>query len=251
MSKTYFPPADTDRGRIWEFIQYDDSSNIQEIIYQLKSIGITAAISPLHDHDKFIAEDLDDDDLARGVKPGDYKKAHRHILTIFEGYKSGKQIKKLCSDLKCVKPMLMASKVHRLRYLCHFDELGDENKPFYDPTEVICIGPLDYESECQKAADPDLTLRHMQSFLRETHMLSYAEFMDYCAANNPEWYDVLTKSRTFVIKEYLKSLSYEPKLKKLELEFEIQELRDHIDMLQRRSDQLDQEILKKVEQIKQ
>lgn len=228
----YYP--DSYVGRVFEAIQYDDSCNLDELIISLKSIGVTCAISPLHDKDRYEA-----DDPKLGHKRGELKKPHRHVLFLFEGKKSYRQIKEICSQLHLVKPVPMESRVRRLRYLCHLDDL---DKEFYDPSEVICLGPLNYENECQKCADPDRYVREMQAFIRENNILSYAAFSDYCASNNPDWYNCLNKYRTMVIKEYMKSLAYEPKLKQIELEYQISQLCGSIATLEERKKNLEDSI---------
>ena len=142
MNRKSFPILlDSDKGRIFEAIQYDDSCPFDDLVFFLTSRAIPACISPLHDRDEWSEAAIKEFEFEHPDKVGlhyvgEIKKPHRHVLFLFLGYKSGRQIKEICEAVGLVKPMLMHDRVQRLRYLCHFD---DPDKAFYDPMQVTVI----------------------------------------------------------------------------------------------------------------
>ena len=249
MDKRFLPSLlDGDKGRIFEAIQYDDSCPLEDVIFYCTSRAIPVVISPLHDRDRFSPHDIEVHDLEYPDEVGKYivgqiKKAHRHVLFCFLGYKSGKQIKEMCKDLGLVRPVLMHDKVQRMRYLCHFDESeldseGFPYKPFYDPMEVRVVGNINYEHECEKAIDDMPVLKEIEAFVRQEHILSFADLKDYCAVNNPVWYEAITKRNTLSMLSYLKSLAYKPKLESIELEYQVKQLHDEVERLSKKRDKL-------------
>lgn len=232
--------SDKDQGRIFEAFLYPDSASLDDVVFFCKSRSIPVVISPLHDLDAWTQEEVDEHDLEYPEEVGKYhvgdlKKPHYHVLFVFLGYKSGRQIKEICEILGLVRPCLMHDKVHRLRYLCHFD---DPDKPFYNPEDVIVVGNLNYQYEIEKSVDDMPILKEIEAFVRQEHILSYADLKDYCAVYQPQWYEAITKRNTLSMLSYLKSLAYQPKLESIELEYKCRELHDEIDKLTRKRDAL-------------
>ena len=128
-----------DMGRIFEAFQYDDSLPLKKLIAFLTDRAIPAAISPIHDRDEY--SQYDDKVIEGKRKVGDKKKAHRHVLMIFSGNKSGRQVKAICDEIGLVFPAMFEDKCQRLRYLCHYD---NPEKPFYNPRELIPINMFRY-----------------------------------------------------------------------------------------------------------
>lgn len=229
MSEFYLPLTDSTLGRVFECIQYDESCDLEKLKRFLIDHSIPAAISPLHDKDKY---SYDDDDGK--FKKGDLKKPHRHVLLMFSGIKSGKQVREICVATGLAVPAKMEDKIQRLRYLCHLDDL---DKEFYDPNEVIMLCSMDYETECQKAVNHDRFISEMENYIREEHQLSYSRFSDYCRECRPDWYHALNSYATFKIKEYMRSIQYEKKL-------DVQARDYELDLMKQRQNEL-REILER------
>lgn len=94
------------KKRCWAFVLYPESApkNWVEI---LRSRGVVCAISPLHDKDK--------------NPDGTLKKAHYHVLCVWQGPTSSSVVNKLTQDLNQPNPIALESCKGYYRYLTHRD----------------------------------------------------------------------------------------------------------------------------------
>lgn len=180
-----------DRQRVWGAVFYPESvrSDWREVLENLK---VPLFVSPLHDLD------LD-------PATGELKKPHYHLLLIYSGNKSMQQV------LDDVRPLgikfvekqrdVRAS----VRYLCHLDFRDRPDKRQYDPSDVLCMGGLNYLDECNSPGDKRIMLEEMISFCVDNDVLHFCDFVDYCRLNNSSWFFALTSSCTFFMKEFIKS----------------------------------------------
>ena len=94
------------RARTWTFILYPESAP-ENWRYILDGYHIPWVESPLHDKD---------------VNPdGTVKKAHRHIILLFDGKKSFEQVKDITDALNAPIPQKTANTKGLVRYLIHMD----------------------------------------------------------------------------------------------------------------------------------
>lgn len=99
------------RGRNWWFVAYPDSLKA-DWRESLDAQGLVWIESPLHDKD---------------VTPeGETKKAHYHIMVLFSGNKSLKQIQEISDGLSGVKLDIPNNRVKEVRatvrYMVHADQ---------------------------------------------------------------------------------------------------------------------------------
>lgn len=181
------------RGRTRNFatVVYPESApeNWQEI---LSERFVPAFISPLHDKD---------------VNPGgEPKKPHYHIMIMFEGVKTREQAKEIFDMIGGVGCEVVQSVRGYARYLCHMD---NPEKYQYSPENVRCLCGSDYTGAIGLVTDKYKAISEMMDFCKEYNVYSYAELLEYSSHNRFDWFRVLCDNGTVVIKEYLKSKSWE------------------------------------------
>ena len=114
------------RTRNFVTVVYPDSalSNWKDI---LSDECIPAFISPLHDSDC--------------NADGEVKKAHYHVMVMFDSVKTDKQAKELFDKIGEVGLQRVNSTRGYARYLCHLD---NPEKAQYDQSDAIQLGGADY-----------------------------------------------------------------------------------------------------------
>lgn len=158
-------------------------------------------VSPVHDKDVY-----EKDDPERGIKAGDLKKPHYHLLFMFDGMKSPDQIREMIALFGGVGIEKVRSNRAYARYLCHLDS---PNKAQYSVEDVVEYGGADYGRYVAIKVDKHTAIREILKWCRETGTESYADLLDYAAENNDDWFTALCEgSGTMVIREYLKSVTW-------------------------------------------
>lgn len=178
------------RKRNFATVVYPDSApeNWREI---LAGYFVPAFVSPLHDKDVNAT--------------GDPKKAHHHVMVMFEGKKSDDQVKTLFDSIGGVGLERVESLRGYARYLCHLD---NPEKAQYNPSDVVSMNGSDYSYTIGIVADKYKAVREMISFCKANQIVSYAELLEYASAEQDTWFRILCDSGTVVMKEYLKSVSW-------------------------------------------
>lgn len=174
------------RTRNWATVVYPDSApeNWRDILSELH---VPVLISPLHDKD---------------VNPdGSEKKAHWHVLLMFEGVKSLSQIEEIFSKIGGVGHEYVNSIRGYARYLCHMD---NPEKAQYSAEQVIALGGADLFSIINLPTDKFAAIREMKDFVNENNIVSYADLFDYACDNRQDWFRCLCENGTYVMKEYIK-----------------------------------------------
>ena len=180
------------RTRNFATVVYPDSAPA-DWKEKLDQLHVTAFISPLHDKD---------------VNPnGELKKAHYHVLVMFEGPKDyDTQVKPIFDEIGAVGREIVNSARGYARYLCHLD---NPEKATYSPSEVLCMGGADYYGVVTLPTDDLKVITEIKRFCRENEIYSLAEIIDIAESLHPEWYSTIVMSRCYVIDKYIKSLEWE------------------------------------------
>lgn len=153
---------------------------------------IPCFISPLHDQD---------------VNPGgEPKKEHYHVMLMFDSVKTPAQAEEVFQSIGGVGCEIVQSIRGYARYLCHLD---NPEKHQYSPEDVTTYGGADYHGVIGLAIDRYKAIIEMTAFIREQCITSYAELFDWCAVHRNDWMRVLCDNGTYVIREYLKSITWE------------------------------------------
>lgn len=180
------------RTRNFATVVYPDSAPA-DWKEKLDQLHVAAFISPLHDKD---------------VNPnGELKKAHYHVLVMFEGPKDyDTQVKPIFDEIGAVGREIVNSARGYARYLCHLD---NPEKATYSPSEVLCMGGADYYGVVTLPTDDLKVITEIKRFCRENEVYSLAEIIDIAESLHPEWYSTIVMSRCYVIDKYIKSLEWE------------------------------------------
>lgn len=180
------------RTRNFATVVYPDSAPA-DWKEKLGQLHVAAFISPLHDKD---------------INPnGEPKKAHYHVLVMFEGPKDyDTQVKPIFDEIGAVGREIVNSARGYARYLCHLD--NPEKAP-YSPSEVVCMGGADYYGVVTLPTDDLKIITEIKKFCRENEIYSLAEIIDIAESLHPEWYSTIVMSRCYVIDKYIKSLEWE------------------------------------------
>lgn len=196
------------RSRNFACVVYPDSApdNWIDIISELK---IPVFISPLHD------SDINPDSTP--------KKSHYHVLICFEGKKSESQVRSVFDTFNGVGFEIVQSVRGYARYLCHLD---NPEKFQYSIEDVKSFGGADYSSTIGLPTDRYKAIREMMQFCRTSRITSYAALLDYAAINHYDWFRILCDNGTIVMKEYLKSLTWECKTNSCNYDLETGEILD-------------------------
>lgn len=180
------------RTRNYATVVYPDSENTPDNWQSiLGELCIPAFVSPLHDKD---------------INPtGEAKKAHYHVMIMFEGKKSIEQVKEVFSKIGGVGCEVVNSMRGYARYLCHLD---NPEKAQYPVDEVLMFGGADYPTTINLPTDKYKAIREMMNWCIDNNVYAYSDLLLYCSEERFDWFRVLCDSGTVVIKEFLKSMSW-------------------------------------------
>lgn len=169
---------------------------------RLASFYVPAFISPLHNLDVDPFTEVDDE----GNPIPKPKKPHYHVMIMFDSVKTREQAKEIFEEIGGVGVEVVNSIRGYARYLCHLD---NPEKAQYDKSSVESLYGADYEETIGLSLDRYIAIREMIAFCRDNGIVSYAEILRYSMDNRFDWFRVLCDNGTVVMKEYLKSCSWE------------------------------------------
>lgn len=183
------------RAQFFTFLLYIESAP-KNWLQILKDWHIPMYIS-VHDKDEVDHE------------TGEIKKAHIHILVLFDSMKGLDCLDELIEAVNGVKPPLhkyiVQNKRSMARYLAHMDEDPNEKYPYYlDPNhKVIEIGGIEPYNELCKGADEakraemDATI-DIQDYCEKMGISNVATFLRVCrATEHKEWIEIVQKYSYF------------------------------------------------------
>lgn len=177
------------RTRNWTFVIYPESvsEGWRDI---LDDEHIQWVESPLHDKD---------------TNPnGEIKKAHKHILVMYDGVKSYKQILELTERINATVPQRCGSAKGLVRYMLHMD---NPEKYQYDREDMIAHGGADIlEMLKPTSASRYEMFKEMTSFIVENDIREYEELWIYAMEHRfDDWFPLLADNGTFAINTFIKS----------------------------------------------
>ena len=176
------------RTKVFATIVYPDSapSDWKEIV---KETHVPAFISPLHD------KDTDPN--------GKQKKPHYHVMLIFDSLKNfDTQVKPIFDRFGGVGREEVLSQRGYARYLCHKD---NPEKYQYDEQEVEELNGACYAVTITLPTDEIGAVEDMIDFIEDNDIYSFRKLFMWCKDNQKDWFRLLASSKTYIIKEYLKS----------------------------------------------
>lgn len=178
------------RTRNYATVVYPESAN-ENWQSKLSELCIPAFISPLHDMDQ--------------NPTGEKKKAHWHVMLMFDSVKTMEQAKEICEVINGVGCEKVNSLRGYARYLCHLD---NPEKHQYPVEKVRSMGGADYMATIGLATDKYKAVKEMIEHCKEYNIYSYSDLLEYAMMERYDWFRVLCDSATVVMKEYLKSRSW-------------------------------------------
>lgn len=175
------------RTRNYATVIYPDSAPLdwQDI---LSGFFVPGFISPLHDSD---------------LNPtGELKKAHYHVMIMFDSVKTADQAKEIFESIGGVGCEKINSVRGYARYLCHLD---NPEKAQYNQANVCSLCGADYSGIIGLVTDKYKAIGEMIDYCKESNVYSYSDLLEYCRVERFDWFRVLCDNGTLVMKEYLKS----------------------------------------------
>ena len=175
------------RTRNFATVVYPESApeNWQDILTQQ---FVPAFISPLHDKD---------------INPGgEVKKAHYHVMLMFDGVKTVEQASAIFNLIGGVGCEVVQSIRGYARYLCHLD---NPEKAQYNVDDVKSFCGADYTAIIGLPTDKYKAVREMMSYCIDNNVIYYCDLLIYAQEQRQDWFRVLCDSASYVIKEFLKS----------------------------------------------
>lgn len=181
------------RTRNYATVVYPESApeNWQELLVQQ---FVPAFISPLHDKDE--------------NPGGEPKKPHHHVMIMFDGVKTVEQAQEVFTAIGGVGCEVVKSIRGYARYLCHLD---NPEKAQYSVEDVRSLCGADYPGTITLPTDMFEMVGEMMDYCDSNDIYSYAQLLRFSRRYRPDWFRALCTSATYVIKEFLKTRSWEIK----------------------------------------
>ena len=132
----------------------------------LEEEKIPMFISPYHNKDK--------------NPTGEIKKAHYHVMIMYDGPKTREQAKEIFEKINGVGVETINSVRSYARYLCHLD---NPDKEQYDPNDVKCLAGADYFDIIQNINDKYIIISEMMEFIESYNILSFYQLSLYSKKN--------------------------------------------------------------------
>lgn len=168
------------RARNFATVIYPESAP-SDFLDVISDFHVKGFLSPLHDRDG--------------------KKAHYHLLLMYDGKKSLDQVKSDFLSFGGVGCEVVKSAKGYARYLCHLDDL---NKAQYPVDDVKSFAGSDYKSFIRELSDEFDILTDIMDFCDQYDVYSFYALVNYCRKHRSEWFSYLSESSVF-IREWLKS----------------------------------------------
>lgn len=176
------------KKRNWAFFVYPDSAPA-DWVEQLRETGLQCAISPLHDKDLNPASDED-------------KKAHWHVIALFEGPTTYNNVKRLTDSLNSPIPKPLDSVRGYFRYFTHMDH---PDKFQYDEKEIQTINGFNIADFVQlTTSEVDKKISEIMLLIREHGWTEYRCLMNYLQ-DNELWLEFrVARCNTHYFGEYIR-----------------------------------------------
>lgn len=178
------------RKRTWTFVVYKDSAP-EDWQEKLSDLHVPMFISPYHDAD----ENPD----------GTAKKPHWHVVVLYTSLHKAAEVQEISNICSGVQVQAVKDLVGMARYLCHLD---NPEKHQYSVQDVRSLAGADYLEKVTRAADTDSAVGEMMDWCVEQGCDSFYHLANYAREHRPDWFRVLTSSRTVFLSVWLKSMNW-------------------------------------------
>lgn len=169
-------------------------------------------------HLKWVESPLHDKDLNPDGQP---KKAHHHILIIFEVVKTVKQVEKLLKDIfgeaetgsiiGVATPQPVSDRCALVRYFAHLDH---PSKAQYDVNDIIGHGGADVMELMRYSQTETLEMmKDIEKYIEEHKITELCDLSASIRDTNPEWYMIITTRNTVYFNAFIRSRRHKAKEK--------------------------------------
>ena len=196
------------RHQIWLGIFYEEDCPGWE--QELSERCIPCLVSPLHNKDKWTEHD-EKKVPDKGIKAGQAKKAHRHIVVDY-GKNGGVNFETFKEDFAFLgrdgsgpaRCQFAKSRAASTAYLCHLtDDCRKAGKEVYDESLILEYCGANYLDWMCDLEDLHSMMKEMREFIREHGFTEFADFQDWCDYNNDEWSRALDLKCSWAIGNYI------------------------------------------------
>ena len=175
------------KSRNWTIVVYPDSApkNWRGI---LDNQHIQWIESPLHDKD---------------VNPGtgEIKKAHWHILLVYDGPTTFKNVSSLSDKLNSPTPQVIGSAKGLVRYMIHLD---NPEKHQYPLDEIVGHCGADVQSYFELSATSKLNvMKEIVEYIYDEKIDNYADFLMIAMQKSDDWFDIAINHNTLAINKLI------------------------------------------------
>lgn len=143
----------------------------------------------------------------KDVNPdGTRKKAHYHVLILFDAVKSFEQVKALADKVNGPIPQRVTSVRGTVRYLIHMD---NPEKYQYDREAIERHGGIDIDKYFElSVSQVEEVLSEMSRFILENNVDNFGDFIAYCLSEDaPEgWFGVASQKATMYLNKVIDSV---------------------------------------------
>lgn len=165
---------------------------------------------PLHDKDTWSE---DDEEENPDHKAGEFKKAHKHCLLVFDNPVTKEYAKKFFirifgedenGSVKGIPmPCIAESKSGCVRYMAHMDH---PSKAQYEVTDIIGHNGIDPFDIIKFSKTETLhTMIEIQQYIRDNDIFEYSVLCDRLETGRIDWYSLVTTKNTIHFKTYIQS----------------------------------------------
>lgn len=179
------------KTRNWLLIVYPESApaDWRQVIDDLHVRWVE---SPLHDKD--VKEETDEEQ----------KKAHWHILLMFDSTKSFSQVLEIAKSVSAPMPKPCQSPTGSVRYFIHMD---NPEKYQYSRDDIVAHGAVDVGAYlAPTTVDRHSIIMEIIKYIKEEEITEFADLVDTAIEQgNTSWFTVLCDNSTIFINTYLSS----------------------------------------------
>lgn len=191
-----------ERRKVWAFLMWEESAP-SGWVQAVEKLHVAAAVSPLHDRDKW---DENDFELGKcGVENiGKPKKPHWHVVLYFESLKSPAQVRSMVEHLGVSYVEAVESPRAYNRYLCHLDQ---PNKAAYSADDVIRLNGAQCDmSKPNPTADEQAKIRDaILDLIDGAGIVEYWDLVMYAHRNGMDDWSWYIEHHTQYLNAVLKS----------------------------------------------
>jgi Plasmid replication protein. len=188
------PTSLTEKSRNYGFVVYPHVSNTDGAPEDWRDIlddmHVSWIESPLHDKD---------------VNPdGEIKKAHWHVLVVFDGPQRMTAAENIAQKLNSPKPQIVKSAKGLVRYMIHMD---NPEKYQYSKSEIIGHGGADVESYFEMSVtNQTKVLKDISQYVIENKVTDFADLVMYSIQTSDEWFEVVSMKSSLYLSKLTDSM---------------------------------------------